>query len=1046
MRLTRGFLPALVTVAAFATTAAAAPVDPRVSSALRWRNIGPFRGGRTVAAVGVPQTPGLFYIGVNDGGVWRSDDYGRVWTPLFDSQPTGSIGALAVAPSDPRVIYAGSGEGLQRPDLSVGDGIYRSDDAGATWQHLGLRDAQQIAQLAVDPRDPHRLFAAALGHPYGPNAERGVFRSGDGGATWEKVLGPDENTGAADVVLHPRNPDIVFADLYAARATPWEGFAAPLSSRCGLYKSTDGGTTWRHITRGLPDSTQGLGRIGVCVCPSDSARMYAIVGTRGDDEGGLFRSDDAGESWRRVNADPRLYERDGDFNEVKVDPKNADIVYVANVMTWKSTDGGAHVEPFRGAPGGDDYHRFWIAPYDSRVILLSSDQGAVVTVNGGATWSSWYNQPTAQMFHVNVDDRFPYWVYGGQQESGSAGVCSRGDDGAIGPRDWRPVGVDEYSYAVPDPLHPDWIYGSKVDRFDWRTKQVEDVGPEALRSGQYRIIRTMPLVFSRADPRRLYFGTQVVFETRDDAKTWRAISGDLTRPSPEVPPTLGVFTALDFERGTHRGVVYALAPSPRRANLLWAGTDDGKLWVTHDDGAHWRDVTPPTLTAWSKVSILEASPFDTLTAYAAINRIRCDDMHPHILRTRDGGATWQEIVTGLPDDAPVNVVRADPRTPGLLFCGTQRAVYVSCDDGDTWQSLRLNMAASSVRDLAIHESDLVAATHGRGFWILDDYAPLREAAAASAATQPHLVAPTRATRVRHNTNTDTPRPPDEPMAPNPPDGTCLDYWLPRTAAHVALEIRDSTGALVRRLASDDSLETVTSFGHVPPRWWRVPRPVETTAGAHRVVWDLRYPTPRHIGRGFPLAAVDGDTPREPRGVFVAPGRYTVTLLVDGARATRTLEVRMDPRVPITTRALAEQCRLARRVAALVDSAGDVAARIGSTQAAADSLRLAPGAPIALLDTLRAALSTLQQGAVTTRPGPRADIVENLSRLAREFDSAYRLCVETDSAPRAQLRDDIAACEAAWHRVLVRRDAVLAGPFAAADAACHAAGLPALPRP
>ncbi|HWZ28665.1 MAG TPA: glycosyl hydrolase, partial [Gemmatimonadales bacterium] len=553
---------------------------------LHWRSIGPFRGGRTVGATGVPGHPHTFLIGVNNGGVWKTDDAGRTWLPVFDAESTGSVGAVAVAPSDPNTIYVGSGEGLQRPDLSVGDGIYKSTDGGATWAHLGLRDGQQIPAVIVDPHDPTRVFAAVLGHPYGPNAERGVFRSTDGGRSWEKVLYKDENTGAFDVVFNPANPQTVFAVLWSGRQAPWEiGGSFVLSANNGLYKSTDGGTTWRQITAGLPGAGQGLGRIGLAVSPSEPARMYAVIGA--DSGGGPYRSDDGGEHWQLRSADPRVWGRDGDFNEVKVNPKDADVVYIANVVTWKSTDGGATFQGWRGAPGGDDYHRLWINPEDPNIILLAGDQGALVTLNDGRTWSSWFNQPTAQFYHVSTDNGFPYRVYGGQQESGSAGVWSRGSDGEINFRDWHPVGAEEYGYVAPDPLNPNLVYGGKLSRYDWRTGQVQDVSPEAVRSGKYRWVRTMPVLFSPIDPHVLYLGSNVLFKTRDGGDHWQVISPDLTRQASDTPAVIAAFEGADPERGSHRGVIYTVAPSFKKITLLWAGTDDGLIWVTHDGGTHW---------------------------------------------------------------------------------------------------------------------------------------------------------------------------------------------------------------------------------------------------------------------------------------------------------------------------------------------------------------------------------------------------------------------------------------------------------------------------
>ncbi len=903
--------------------AAAQTLDAALFQELSWRGIGPFRGGRTVAAVGVPQRPGTFYIGVNNGGVWKTTDYGRVWTPVFDDQPTGSIGAIAVAPSNPDVIYVGSGEGLQRPDLSTGDGIYKSTDGGKTWSHLGLRDGQQIPMIAVDPNDPDRLFVGVLGHPYGPNEQRGIFRSTDGGRTFEKVLYRDEDTGGMDVLIDPFDPNTVYAVLWAARQAPWEvGGSWTESSKNGLFKSTDGGTTWRRVEEGLPGAPEHLGRIGIGAAPSARGVLYAVVGD--DEKGGLYRSDDGAESWTLVNTDRRIWGRDGDFNEVRVDPKNADIVYVANIVTWKSTDGGRTFVGWRGAPGGDDYHRLWIDPNDPDVILNAADQGAVITVNGGETWSSWYNQPTAQFYHVSTDNAFPYRVCGGQQESGSACISSRGDDGAITFREWHPVGVEEYGYVAPDPLDPDIVYGGKVSRYDRRTGDVQDVGPVTRRGDDYRVVRTQPLVFSPTDPHTLYFASNTLWKTSDGGRRWQKISPDLTRTSYAVPAVLGSFTALDPENGAHRGVIYTIAPSPGKDGLIWVGTDDGLIHVTHDGGAHWSDVTPPVLRdhPWSKISIMDASHTDTLEAYAAVNTFRLDDLRPHVYRTRDGGKSWTEVVAGLPDGAIINTVKEDPVRKGLLFAGSETQVHVSFDDGDHWQSLRLNMPATSIRDLIIKDADLVVGTHGRGFWILDDIAPLRQASAAVAGRSTYLYAPADAWRFRSNRNTDTPLPADEPMAPNPPDGAPIDYWLKQPVqGPITLEVLDSKGDLVRRYSSDDVPPEPPSDRNIPDYWIRPPERLSTDAGMHRFIWDLRYPRPDVEDRGYPIAAVPHDTPLEPRGPLVLPGRYTIRLTVDGRSQTQPITVKMDPRVKTSPADLAAQLDMLRRLSAAIDSAG-----------------------------------------------------------------------------------------------------------------------------
>jgi photosystem II stability/assembly factor-like uncharacterized protein len=914
-------LPALLLVSQVATQS----YDPTLFSELRWRLIGPFRGGRTVAAVGVPGQPNLFYVGVNNGGVWKTTDYGRIWTPIFDAESTGSIGAIAVAPSDPGVLYVGSGEGLQRPDLSVGDGIYKSTNGGHTWRHLGLRDGQQIPAVVVDPHDPNRVFAAVLGHPYGPNVERGIFRSTDGGETWEKVLYKDEHTGGMDLAFDPRSAQTVFAVLWSARQAPWEA-GWVLSANNGLYKSTDGGTTWRQITAGLPSAQDGLGRIGLATSLSEPLVMYAVVGAATN--GGVYRSDDGGESWRLVNGDARLWGRDGDFNEVKVDPKNADVVYVANIVTWKSTDGGKTFVGWRGAPGGDDYHRLWINPDDPNIILNAADQGAVITVNGGQTWSSWYNQPTAQMFHVTTDNQFPYRVYGGQQESGSAGVPSRGSDGQITFRDWRPVGLEEYGYAAPDPLHPNLVYGGKLTRFDWNTGQTKNVAPAPVRGlgNDWRFVRTAPVIFSPVDPRILYYAGNVLFKTLNGGETWTVISPDLTRPSYDLPATLGPFAALDPEKGKHRGVIYTIAPSFRRVNLIWAGTDDGLIWVTHTGGRTWKNVSPPALTPWSKVSIMEASHFDTLAAYAAVNRFRLDDVAPHIYRTKDGGKTWNETVEGIPSNEVVNVVREDLVRRGLLFAGTERTVYVSFDDGDHWQSLRQNLPPSSMRDLQVHENDLVVGTHGRSIWILDGITPLRQLAAAARATTAHLFRPAPAYRVRWNLNTDTPLPPDEPAGENPPDGAILDYYLPAAAAGpVTLEVLDARGRLVRRFSSADTAAKDSGL-NIPDYWIRPRQELSTEAGMHRFVWDLHYPPPAATTHSYPISAVYQNTWREPRGPWVLPGAYTVRLRAGGRSLTQPLPIRMDPRVRVLPAALAQQLALARRVTAVMERSNSLGQR------------------------------------------------------------------------------------------------------------------------
>jgi photosystem II stability/assembly factor-like uncharacterized protein len=890
-------LTSLLLLSAVATAASAqrvidAPsIDPTLYQELRYRLIGPFRAGRTVGAVGVSSQPGVFYAGVNNGGVWKTDDYGRRWQPIFDSAPTGSIGDIAVAPSSPDVIYVGSGEGLHRPDLGTGDGIFKSSDGGRTWQHVGLTDVQQVGRIVVHPADPNTLFVAGMGHPYGPNDERGVFRTTDGGRTWQKVLFVDRNTGAAQVEIDPTNPTVVFAAMWGHREGPWEN-GSFTGKTSGMYKSTDGGTTWSKLAGGLPDSAEGLGRIAFAIAPSDSRRVYALVPAR--QTLGVYRSDDGGATWQRVSTDRRL------DVDIRVHPKNADVVFAAGTASYKSEDGGRSWTAFKGAPGGDDYQRIWIDPAHPDVMLFTADQGATITTNGGQTWSSWYNQPTAQLYHVTTDRQFPYWIYGGQQESGAIGIASRGNGGQISFRDWMGVGADEYGYVAPDPLNPDIVFGGRIVRFDKKTGQSQNVAPEALRSGNYRILRTMPLLFHPLDPKMLLFATNVLWKTTSGGQQWEIISPDLSREHPDIPDSVGDFRTAELENMPRRGVIYAVAPSPNDVQVIWAGTDDGLVHVTRDGGRTWTNVTPPALRVWDKVSQIDAGHADAGVAYVSVNAIRRDDMRPHIYRTHDSGATWAEIVNGLPAIGPVNVVREDPKQPGLLFAGTERQVYFSIDDGERWQSLRQNMPASSVRDLTIHEDDLVVGTHGRSIWILDGISVLRELAQGVRATRPFLFTPPQATRVRWNMFSDTPLPPEEPAGQNPPDGAILDYYLPAATTEVVLDVVDERGAAVRRYSSRDEPEQIDwPTLPYPAYWLRPPQRLSTERGQHRFVWDLRYAPPRGARRDLSIAAVHRGTSTSPAGPYVHPGRYTVRLTAGGATAGRTLDVRMDPRVAIS---------------------------------------------------------------------------------------------------------------------------------------------------
>ena len=977
---------------------------------MRWRCIGPFRGGRTVAISGVARQPNVFYMAAVDGGVWKTTDFGNTWVPIFDDQPTGSVGALAVSESDPNVIYVGSGEGLQRPDLSTGDGVYKSMDAGKTWTHLGLRDAQQIASIVVDPHDSNRLFVAALGHPYGPNTERGVFRSTDGGQTFQKVLYKDENTGAADLVLEPSNARTIYAVLWAARVAPWEVRSGEsfITSGSGLFKSTDGGDTWHPLTAGLAGAQDAVGRIGIAVSTSQPNRLYVTIEAK-KDHAGIYRSDDGGESWSKVNSDHRIGGRGPGAMGIAVAPDNPDIVYVANTSSWKSSDGAKTFVGFKGAPGGDDYQRWWISKENPQIIALTSDQGTVISVNGGVTWSSWYNQPSAQFYHVTTDNRFPYWVYGAQQESGSAGTLSRSDYGEITFREWHSVGVFEYGYIAVDPLDANIVYGARLSRTNQELGEVADIAPEPVRRGEYRYDRTLPVVFSPLNPHELFFSANVLFKTENAGKSWTVISPDLSRESYQTPANLGVFATADPEKGKHRGVIYAVAPSFKEANTIWAGTDDGLIHITIDAGKTWQNVTPPQLTPWSKVSIIEAGHFDAGTAYAAINTFRLDDLHPHIYRTRDYGKNWAEITRGLADNAPINVVREDPARKELLFAGSETSVYVSFNDGDNWQPLQLNLPHTSMRDLAIHGDDLIVATHGRSFWILDDITPLRQWTSQSARASAYLFAPQTAVRFRWNRNTDTPLPPEVPAGQNPPDGAIIDYLLADVSrGEVKLEIFDAQSHLVRRYSSNDQpqpMEKIAAENPTPMYWVRPQQILSSEAGFHRFVWDLHYAPPNSLNHEFPISAIYRNTPELPLGVIALPGRYVAKLTVNGKSQEQPLTLHMDPRIKTPAAELRAQFEIETgavrgmnesfKSLGQVQSVGEQLAEL-STSAGNSPLSASVSAVQKKVAQLEGTAESSFFGVPTSGKRP-----ENFSTLNQHFGNLLAVADSADSAPTVQ---------------------------------------------
>jgi photosystem II stability/assembly factor-like uncharacterized protein len=950
---------------------AAAPYDPALYSGLKWRMLGPFRGGRVDAVTGVPGRANEFYMGAVNGGVWKTVDAGRVWTPVFDGQPIASIGAIAVAASAPDTVYVGSGESTLRDSTGYGNGMYKSTDAGKTWTHIGLDDTQHIAKVAVDPKNPNIVFVAAIGHLYEAHPERGVYRSRDGGRTWSKVLYKNDSAGASDVVIDPANSQVVYASLWNTRRPTWYTYQPTNGPGGGLFKSTDGGTTWNPLTKGLPAAC--IGKVGIGISASNPSRVYAVIddflpegapadavcpaspeaarpagagggggrGARGGagaatdaapagppppppvpQAGGFYRSDDAGATWTKLSGDNALWGRGWYFEHIAVDPKNADIIYVPNVAVSRSKDGGKTWIALRGSPGGDDYHQAWVSPDDSDTVIVASDQGTVISRNArtedarDVTWSSWLNQPIAQIYHVSVDYRFPYWVTGAQQDSGSVAVRSRGKFAGISMRDWEPIGAgSESGMTAGDPRHPGIIFGLTGGRFDLdlnvgaggsgppvpnETNSVQRLPGESATRSDW----TQPLVFSQADPNALYYANQFLFKTVDDARTWTQISSDLTRRDPPVPANLDATAAEDTNRNGKRGVIYAVAPSPVKAPMVWIGTDDGLIQVTTDDGKTWQNVTPPAVNAWSRVTTIEASHTDTNEAYASVDRHQLTDFNPHIYRTRDLGKTWQEITRGLPAGVYVHVVKEDPARRGLLFAGTERGVYVSFDDGDNWQSLQLNLPMTSMRDFEIYGNDLIVATHGRGFWVIDDISPLRQMNDQVAGAAAYLFKPADAIAAIQGGDNGTPTQKDEPQAQNPANGAAIDYYL-KTAATgpVTLEILDAAGATLATFSSDAAAGPAGARGggaggggrggggggipNTSALWRATPEPFSASAGMHRVNWSP--------GGGGGRGGGGGGRGGRGGGAAPAAGPFTAKLTVNGQTYTQTFNIKPDPR-------------------------------------------------------------------------------------------------------------------------------------------------------
>lgn len=995
----RPFVCSAVLLAGLSLPAAPAKgaYSPQSFSAMKWRLVGPFRGGRALAVAGVPGDPTTYYFGGVAGGVWKSTNAGTSWNPVFDGQDIASIGAIAVAPSDANTLYVGTGEACIRGNISHGTGVYKSTNAGRSWQAVGLRDTRHIGRVIVDPKNPDRVFVAALGHAYGPNAERGLFRSVDGGAHWTKVLFKDEDTGAIDVQFDPTNASILYAALWQVRRTPWSLSSGGPGS--GLYKSVDGGTTWKLLTGGgLPKGIYG--RIGLAISPVDPDRIWACIEAA---EGGIYRSEDGGTTWARINQDERFRQRAWYFSHLIADPKSLDTVYALNTGAFRSIDGGKSFE-LLPAPHGD-HHGLWIDPQDPRRMINANDGGATITVDGGKTFTPQTNQPTAQFYHVTVDQSFPYRLFGTQQDNSSVAIRSYGDSGVIEPRDWLEFG-GETGTVAPDPRDPSIVFWNNehtIGRTDLRTMQTQDVSVDPLdTSGRgaaelpHRFQWTSPLIAPPNEPGVLYTAGEAVYRSTDDGHSWQAISGDLTRNDKTKQQPSGGPIQLDITSVEYYDTVFALAVSPLKQGLLWAGTDDGLLWLTRDGGKAWKKVTPPGLAEWSTVSQIDASPHEAGTAFVAVDRHRLDDFKPYAWKTRDFGATWTAITAGLPEGAFVHVVREDPKKPGLLYAGTELGVFVSFDDGARWQPLQLNLPVTPVNDLVIQGNDLVVATNGRAFWILDNLSPLREAAGLDAGAV-HLFKPAKALRLYYNPTPDRRR----PVGSNGPAGAVFDYWLPEVPkGEVQLEVLDTQGALIRRLSSKPAARGPEQ----PPEWVDAVRPSDQLSaqkGLNRFAWDLRHAEPEQIPGAFYQGLA-------PVGPLVRPGTYTLKLTVDGKTESAPFEVVNDPRSKASAADLQAALDLDLKTRALMDTLHRTVNRIRITKAQLHNLAQhlgtdAPSREVAGdLKALEAKLSPVEEALIQVKLGSSEGTLRFPAMLNEQLDT-FRASIEADAKPtQAQL--------------------------------------------
>ena len=984
-------------------TAPAAPAtaEAKLIEGLSWRSIGPYRGGRVTAVTGVKGEPQVYYMGATGGGVFKTTNGGTSWSPLGDGQlKTGSVGALAVAASDPNVVYAGMGESCIRGNVSHGDGVYRTTDAGKTWTHVGLRETMQIGKIRVHPQDPDLVYVAALGHTFGPNSERGVFRSRDGGKSWSKVMFVSDKTGAVDLAMDAANPRVLYAAFWQAQRTPWSLESGGPES--ALYKTTDGGDSWKKLDgKGLPKGPWG--RIGVSVSPARPERVFAVIEA---EEGGVFRSDDAGASWQRTNEDRRLRQRAWYYTHVYADPKEPDTVYVLNVQFFRSKDGGKTFQTIR-VPHGDN-HDLWIAPEDPRRMVEGNDGGATVSFDAGESWSTLDNQPTAQFYHVITDDQFPYRVYGAQQDNSTVAIASRSDGPGIGIRDWHEVAGCESGFVAPKPGEPEvtyaGCYGGYIGRLDSRTGQERAItvwpdnpmgwGAEGMK---YRFQWTFPILASRHDKDVLYAAGNVLFRTSDEGSSWEAVSTDLTRnDKTKLGPSGGPITK-DNTSVEYYGTIFALAESPKDGKVLWAGSDDGLVHVTRDAGKTWTGVTPKGMPEWSRISQIDASPHDPGTAWLAVNRYQLDDYKPYAYVTTDYGTSWRGVAAGLPADAFVRVLREDPVRRGLVFAGTETGVHVSFDSGGSWQPLQRNLPAVPVTDLVVKDQDVVVATQGRSFWILDDIAVLRQAKPELADAAVHFFTPSPAYRFGGPEGRGT-------TGKNPPYGARFRYLLkdaPKDGEEIKLEILDAKGALVRAFSSkeekkDEDADPEREAFLGPP----APKTLPAQAGLNSFSWDLRYAEASKF-KGLILWSGPTEGPR------VIPGRYQVRLTAAGQTESQAFEVRKDPRLATSNADFAKQQELLLKIRDKLSATHDAIARLrGVRDQVKTASERAKGSEAEqaiqqAADALAKKLTAVEEALYQTKNRASQDPLNYPIRLNNKLAALGGTVASADAAPTAQ---------------------------------------------